>query len=106
MARIRMPLPDEHCQFVDQSFFLEKPFNERRQWFIYPAYMYDEPMAPTDPTLKGSPRCWVIKGELSKWFRSLGLTPDDVIIDMETRSKGWVVWLPKHIATMYKLTWL
>lgn len=101
--RVRLPLPEKFKQTIDQHFFLSQPAEHRKCWYICPRYVYDE----DEPVPAGTtqPACWAIKDPLHTWLKDQGMTWEDVIIDMAPR-KGWEIWLPRRVATLYKLTWL
>lgn len=110
MSRIRLHLAKEHLAEVQQHSFLSLPVEERREHFVCPYYVYDPDERIPDQTNAG-PICWQIIDPLHSWLKDQGLTYQDVAVDVSPifqrkTGEGWVIWLPKRVAVMYKLTWL
>lgn len=105
--RIKMHLPEEFIEEVPQNRYLNMPAPERLDYFIYPVYVYDPEETPMDVTDSNfEVVCWSIKDPLLTWLRDQGLNHNHVVIDMTTKMRGWVIYLPKDVAMLYKLTWL
>ena len=110
MKHIRLDLPKKFVEEVPQRIMIEKSFDERREYFIHPLYIYMESFVPDEYT--GEPICWVISDPLHSWLKGYGLGFEDIMIGLLAVSQrinpqeGWQIWLPADIATLYKLTWL
>ena len=107
--RIRLHLSKEHLAEVQQKLFLGLSVEERQGYYVCPQYVYDPDEVVPDGT---APVCWRITEPLHSWLKEQGLTYQDVVVDVSPVAhrlkpgEGWVIWLPKRIAVMYKLAWL
>ena len=104
-TKVHLPIKTAYICNMTQREFLGKSKEDRQKFFVYPSDLYYFPSNLYENRPEIEHRCWVIDGDLHKWFVEMGAGHTDIRF-YPKRNPPWEVQIPTRLAALYKLTWL